>query len=138
MSVRRESNSAACVVVSKLSLEEPQAPALEPRDFEVQGLVPGLLEFERGLQPIEQRAQVLQRLARGLWQRSRWCWCIAGGGVWAFEHGSNLPRVIPRVRTREAGLVPHGQTQNWQGQMDRSERVHLASQSKLDLPIKSP
>jgi hypothetical protein len=126
------------VVVSKLSLEEPQAPALESRDLKVQCFDSGLLELEFALQALQERAQVLQRLARGLWQRSRWCWCIAGGGVWAFEHGSNLPRVIPRVRTREAGLVPHGQTQNWQGQIDRSERVHLASQSKLDLPIKSP
>jgi hypothetical protein len=43
------------------------------------------VEFEFSLQPLQQSAQVLQRLGYGLWHRSRWRWRIAGGVVWAFE-----------------------------------------------------
>jgi hypothetical protein len=51
--VRRESNSTACMVLSRLSLEEPQAPALEPRDFKVQGIDSGLLELEFAEKPLQ-------------------------------------------------------------------------------------
>ena len=39
-----------------------EAPAFEPRDFEVQGIDLGLFELEFALQPLEQMAQLLQRL----------------------------------------------------------------------------
>jgi hypothetical protein len=51
---------------------EAEAPSLESRDFEVQGLVPSLLELEFSLQSLQQIAQVLQRLGGGFWHRSRW------------------------------------------------------------------
>jgi hypothetical protein len=39
-----------------------ETPALEPHDFEVQRFIPGLLEIEFSLQPLQQIAQVLKRI----------------------------------------------------------------------------
>jgi hypothetical protein len=50
-----------------------EAPALQARDLEVQRLVPGLVELQLALQPLDQIAQLLHRALRG--QRIE-CVCV--------------------------------------------------------------
>jgi hypothetical protein len=75
-----------------------EAPALQARDLEVQRLVPGLLEPELGLQPLDRQAKFLhrvggrRRVVRDIGRR-------AGG----FEHGRQYPS---RACAREAGHSP--------------------------------